>query len=74
MKDHYDFKNGKRGAVIPLPPNYSMVSIPLDNQILEWFGNQVDEAGGGDYLELINEALREYIKGEEQKKQLETAQ
>lgn len=64
MKDHYDFSQGKRGAVVPLPPNYSLVNIPLDNEILEWFRTQVHEKGGGDYLELINEALRDHIRRE----------
>jgi hypothetical protein len=38
------------------------VTIPLDDDVLEWFGNQVHEMGGGDYRTLINAALREYIR------------
>ncbi len=30
--------------------------------MLNWFRNQVHEAGGGSYQTLINEALRQYIQ------------
>jgi hypothetical protein len=33
----------------------------LDDDVLEWFRQQVDEAGGGNYQTLINEALRSYM-------------
>ena len=38
----------------------------LDDDILQWFRDQVHEAGGGNYQTLINSALREYkdINGE----------
>src|ERR1035438_8763739 len=32
-----------------------------DNDILDWFRRQVDEAGGGNYQTLINEALHGFI-------------
>jgi hypothetical protein len=32
-----------------------------DNDILDWFRRQVDEAGGGNYQTLINEALQGFI-------------
>jgi uncharacterized protein (DUF4415 family) len=62
MKSEYDFTRGKRGAVIANPPGKTRVTIRLDNEILGWFRKQVDDAGGGNYQVLINEALREHIK------------
>jgi uncharacterized protein (DUF4415 family) len=62
MKENYDFSQGKRGAVIPISSQQTKLNILIDNDILEWFGNQVEEMEGGDYLTLINEALRDYIK------------
>lgn len=63
MKDHYDFTHGKRGAVIPPPPNKVQISIRLDPDILDWFRNQVK--GGGSYQALINQALRDHIEGKD---------
>jgi uncharacterized protein (DUF4415 family) len=61
MKKEYDFSRGKRGAVIPTPPGKSRITIRLDDDILEWFREQVHRAGGGNYQTLINYALREYM-------------
>ena len=61
MKQEYDFSKGKRGAVVTVPPGKIRVTIRLDKDILEWFREQIDSAGGGNYQTLINEALREYM-------------
>ena len=61
MKDHYDFRGGKRGALDPLPAGKSRITIRLDDEVLDWFRDQVERAGGGSYQSLINTALREYI-------------
>ena len=37
----------------------------IDTGILDWFRNQVNEAGGGNYQTLINEALGEHIQTRE---------
>ncbi len=61
-KKEYDFENAKRGAVVTLPPGKTRITIRIDTDVLNWFRNQVHEAGGGNYQTLINEALREYIR------------
>ncbi len=61
MKKTYDFSNAKRGAVIATPPGKTRVTIRLENGILDWFRNQVDATGGGNYQTLINDALLEHI-------------
>ena len=60
MKKEYDFSRGKHGAVIKTPPGKTRITIRLDDDILQWFRDQVHEAGGGNYQTLINSALREY--------------
>jgi uncharacterized protein (DUF4415 family) len=70
MKREYDFSQGKRGAIEPTPPGKTRITIRLDNDILEWFRQQVHLAGGGNYQTLINQALRYYI--EQQEEPLET--
>ena len=60
MKKEYDFRKGKRGAVIKVPPGKTRVTIRLDNDVLEWFRERVDDAGGGNYQTLINDALRAF--------------
>ena len=62
MKKQYDFSKGKRGAVIKVPRGKSRITIRLDDDVLGWFRNQVDDAGGGSYQNLINQALRAYIE------------
>lgn len=66
MKKEYDFSRGKRGAVIKTPPGKTRITIRIDDDVLEWFREQVHEAGGGNYQTLINSALREYIEGKEE--------
>lgn len=61
MKKEYDFSAGKRGAVIPIPSGKSRITIRLDDDLLEWFKDQVHAAGGGNYQTLINAALREHV-------------
>ena len=61
MKEHYDFSHAQRGPVIPLEPDTTVLTLPVDNEVLAWFREEVNRAGGGDYLKLINSALREYI-------------
>jgi len=56
----YDFSKGKRGPVIPLPPGKERITIRLDEDILEWFREQANAQGGGNYQTMINQALREY--------------
>jgi len=58
VKKEYDFSKGRRGAVVKVPPGKIRVTIRLDEDILDWFRRQVDEAGGGNYQTLINDALR----------------
>ena len=66
MKREYDFSRGKRGAVIKTPPGKTRITIRIDDDLLQWFRDQVHEAGGGNYQTLINSALREYVDGKEE--------
>ena len=61
-----DFSKGKRGPVMPVPPGTKRVTIRLDKDILEWFYDQVDRAGGGNYQTMINDALRAFVEGKRQ--------
>ncbi len=63
MKKEYDFRKARRGPVVPPTPGKTRVTIRLDNEIIEHFLEKVDRAGGGNYQTLINDALREYIRG-----------
>jgi len=63
MKNRYDFSKGKRGAVLPMPPGKERITIRLDRDILDYFRNQVERAGGGNYQTLINSTLRAHVEG-----------
>jgi len=64
MKAEYDFSKAERGAVIPLPPGKERITIRLDADILDWFRQQANAQGGGNYQTMINQVLREYIMGQ----------
>ncbi len=66
MKKEYDFSGGKRGAVIKTPAGKTRITIRIDDDVLQWFRDQVHDAGGGNYQTLINAALREYVDGKEE--------
>ena len=69
MKSNYDFSKGKRGAIDPVPPGKTRITIRIDQDTLAWFREQVHEAGGGNYQTLINQVLRDYVQ--ERKEPLE---
>jgi uncharacterized protein (DUF4415 family) len=51
----------ERGPVIPVPKGKTRITICLDQNVVVWFRNQVEKAGGGNYQSLINDALHQYI-------------
>jgi len=63
MKDSYDFSKGKRGPVVKVPEGKEKITIRLDRDVVDWFRNVVDKAGGGNYQTLMNNALRDYVEG-----------
>jgi len=63
MMRTYDFSKGKRGPVLPVPPRKERITIRLDTDILDYFRDLVERAGGGNYQTSINNALRAYIEG-----------
>jgi hypothetical protein len=67
MRKEYDFSGARRGAIEPPDPRKTRITIRLDTKILKWFWQRVDEAGGGNYQTMINEALKSYIQGENKK-------
>jgi hypothetical protein len=64
MRRQYDFRRGKRGAVIAAFPGKTRITIRIDDEVLEWFRKQVHEAGGGNYQTMMNRALRDYVEGQ----------
>lgn len=66
MKKEYDFSKGKRGAVVKVPGRKSRITIRIDDDVLDWFRDRVDEAGGGSYQTMMNDALRKYIENTEE--------
>ena len=68
MKDHYDFREGKRGRVVAVPPvepGKVKIAIRLDEDLVNYFGGMADASGGkAGYQTLINAALREYVEGQ----------
>ena len=65
VKEHYDFSKSRRGPVTPPQPGKTRITIRIDDDILDWFRNKVDSAGGGNYQTMMNQALRQYIEQHE---------
>ena len=65
MKKEYDFSHGKRGAVVPAARGKTRITIRIDDEVLQWFRDQVHKAGGGSYQTSINEALRAFIAAQD---------
>jgi hypothetical protein len=61
MRKEYDLSNAKRGAVLYVPPGKTRITIRLDDDVITWFHKQVNDAGGGNYQTLINQALRQLV-------------
>jgi uncharacterized protein (DUF4415 family) len=59
MKEEYDFRQGKRGAVIP-QPGKTRITIYIDNDVLDAFRTRAENSGTG-YQTMMNQALREYL-------------
>jgi len=66
MRKEYDFSKAKL-VIPPQDPRKTRITIRLDTEILNWFWQKVDEAGGGNYQTMINEALKRYIESESKK-------
>ena len=62
----HTFSKGKRGAIVRAPQGKTRITIRIDDDVLDWFRNQVEESGGGNYQTLINNALREFIHQQEE--------
>lgn len=66
MKAIYDFSKARRGAVLLAGGNKTRITIRLDKDVIAWFKNQVEAAGGGNYQSLMNQALHEFIRRQEE--------
>lgn len=62
MKKEYSFKKAKQGAIEPSTAGKTHITIRLDNDMLDWFRNFVEQKGGGNYQTLINDVLCDYVK------------
>ena len=61
-EEDHNFSEGRRGAVVPSPPGKTRITIRLDNEILDWFRDQVEAQGGGSYQTMINDVLKDHVK------------
>ena len=66
QKESHDFSKGRRGAVVPVPPGKTRITIRIDTDLLDWFRQQVNVAGGGNYQTLINDVLRRHVEGRDE--------
>jgi BrnA antitoxin of type II toxin-antitoxin system len=61
MKNEYDFSRAKRGTIAPAAKGKTRITIRVDDEILDWFRQQVHAEGGGNYQTQINLALKDHI-------------
>ena len=70
VRSEYDFSKATRGPVVAPAPGKTRITIRLDDDVLEWFRDQVRAAGGGSYQSLINAALRAHVESEATRRML----
>lgn len=61
MQEEYDFRKARHGSVIPLPAGKTRITIRLDEDVVNWFRQQTETQGGGNYQTMINQVLRDYM-------------
>jgi len=66
MEEESDFSDAERGPEQSVPAVQEPITLRLDEDLLQWFEDRADAAGGGDYQTLINSALREYVEGQKE--------
>jgi uncharacterized protein (DUF4415 family) len=66
MRDEYDFSKARRGPVVTPAPGKTRITIRIDDDILDWFRDQVEQAGGGNYQTFINDTLRQTIAAKQE--------
>jgi uncharacterized protein (DUF4415 family) len=64
MKAEYDFNRAKRGPIVPSSARKTRITIRIDSDVLNWFRDEVNKSGGGNYQTLINDALRAYVQNQ----------
>jgi len=69
MRKEYDFTNAKRGPVVAPTPGKTRITIRIDEDVIDWFRDQVNASGGGNYQTLMNQVLRNAMQ--ENKRPLE---
>jgi len=62
MSNEYESSTGNRGAIAPVAPGKTRITIRQNDDVLSWFRAQVHAAGGGNCQSLINLALREPVR------------
>jgi hypothetical protein len=62
VNPEYDFSKACRGAVVPAAGGKTRITLRLGTDTVDWFKAQVNEAGGGNYQSLINEALKNHVQ------------
>jgi uncharacterized protein (DUF4415 family) len=62
MKAAGEFRHAKRGSVVAVPKGKTRITIRIDEDILDWFREHVNAAGGGNYQTMINNVLREHVE------------
>ena len=63
MEEEYDFSKGERGPVTRVSKGKTHITIRIDDDVLAWFRDQVECAGGGSCQAMMNVALREFTEG-----------
>ena len=65
MRAEYDFSKAKRGALIPTKGK-TRITIYIDDVVLDEFRSRSEKAGSG-YQTLMNEALKAYLAGTDER-------
>jgi uncharacterized protein (DUF4415 family) len=62
QRKQVDFAAGRRGAVLPPAKGKTRITIRIDTDVLDWFREEVNRSGGGNYQTLMNDAFRQHVE------------
>jgi hypothetical protein len=53
--------------VLATPRGKTRITIRIDTDLLDWFRQEVNRVGGGNYQTLMNDALRDHVEAKREK-------
>lgn len=61
MLSEYDFSEAQQGPLRASVVETTTITLPIETELLDWFRQKIDTDGGGNFAQLVNQILRDYM-------------